>query len=238
MLEESHRQSQTSKDVLQEQNIPLDRTTTSQVVALAGVSIESQAERIGGWHGTSLEAIEHALRRGAIAPSAIAHAKAAPGHLFFFPATPVDFNPHTDLTLQLHGRGGAIGYAEGSAAYHFIIKRFGLDFAKYEDHRVAMDVLDGILYAPRSKYTRATLSELGIAAGQERLFIEEVKSRKGFLIAIARSTFEQWKPSEGDQPGIDEKIFVPAGLPFDALAAIQPLGAVEHAFIERLRESL
>lgn len=238
MMDGPHSQPERRRDLLQDKSMALDRVTIGQVVKLAEVEINSQSEQITGWHGTSQEAIEHALRRGAIAPSAIAHAKAAPGHLFYYPATPIDFNPHTDLTLQLHGRGGAIGYAEGNAAYHFIIKRFGLDFAKYEDHRIAMDVLDGIEYAPRSKYTRATLTELGIAAGQERLFIEEVKSRKGFLIAIARSAFEQWKPSDGDQPGVDEKIFVPAGLPFDAIAAIQPLGAVERTFIERLRESL
>lgn len=214
---------------------PVYRNAAAELVRLTEINIDSTAQTIGGWHGTSLEAMERALRLGALAPSSVAHGKAAPGHLFFYPAQAEDFDPHLVLEAQLHGRGGAIQYAHGSAAYHYLIKECGLDFADSKHHLLVMETIDCIESDPRAKYTRDALTELGISSKRQMELVRSVTERKGFLIAISREALEKWRPTDGDQPGIDEKIFVPAGLPFRFISAIQPLGPVERAYVERLR---
>jgi hypothetical protein len=217
---------------------PVFRGAASEVVRLSAIDIDGAREEIGGWHGTSLEAIVHALRLGALAPSAVAHGDATPGHLFFYPATPFDFDPRNDFATQLHGRGGAIQHAEGSAAYHYLFKRCRLDFQNEDHHLLVMEAVDCMNSGVHGRYTREALEELGIGARRQREVIHAAHARKGFLIALTRDALTEWAPSAGDQPGIDEKIFVPGGLPFRAIAAIQPLGSVERAFVKELRESV
>lgn len=215
---------------------PVYLSAAAEIVRLCDVDLTSQAGAIGGWHGTSLEAIEHALRLGALAPSSVPHGRDQAGYLFYYPADSLDFAPHRDFIEQSNGRGGALYYADGSAAYHYLIKRCGLDFTNEEHHLLAMEAIDCIESGPRARYTRDALSELGIPEKQQRDVMHEAKSRKGFLIAISRTALAKWQPSEGDQAGVDEKIFVPAGLPFGFISAIVPLGPVEKSFVDALRQ--
>jgi len=190
---------------------------------------------IACWHGTSIEAMEIAVRLGGIAPSANAHAKAAPGHLFFYPPHPSDFDPQTNLELSSHGRGGAMHYARTNGQYHYLLREGGLEFSNPDHHLRVWRLVDRFESEGPSKGVRKMMGQLGFSEERIDGALTDLTARRGFLITISRSAFDTYPPSDGDAPGDDLKIFVPHGLPFAGVAGIEPLGEAEFAFFERMQ---
>lgn len=207
---------------------------TRAFVALCERGIDDRGA-IVGWHGTSLEAMQRALRLGGLPPSSVPHAKASAGHLFFYPAGGDDYASGALPTLQRSGRGGAMGYAEGNARHHYLLDLLGLDHANPRDHMRVFEAVDEFSSNPRSAATRESFRKLGIAPEKFAEVAAELGGRKGFLIAIGKGALERYQASDGDVPGEDKKIYVPTVLAFDDIAGIEPLGDVEFAFFERLQ---
>ncbi len=211
--------------------------STRAFVALCERGIDDRAA-IVGWHGTSLEAIQQALRLGGLAPSSVPHAKASAGHLFFYPSGENDSLSGDALTFQRFGRGGAMHYAEGNARHHYLLAVAGLDHANPRDHRRAFEAVDSFSANPRSTATREAFLKLGVAPEKLSEVMAELGGRRGFLIAIGKSALERYQASDGDVPGEDRKIYVPMGLSFDDIAGIEPLGDVEFTFFETLQAAV
>ena len=195
-------------------------------------------DRIAGWHGTSMNAIELALRSGAVPASQVQHAQAAPGHLFFYPPLPTDDASGKALEFQMCGRGGAMAYASGNARRDYLIEVAGLDHTNREHRALVFETVEFVRANPRSSKSSEALRNLGVPAQRIEEVRLELPRRGGFLIGIDRQALVEYAPSHGDIPGEDQKIFIPTGLPWGLIAALEPLGDAEWDLFERVQKSL
>lgn len=193
-------------------------------------------QTVGGWHGTSEVALRLAISVGGLRGSAISHAGASAGHLFFYKPQDLDFIPDTNFDLQALGRGGASGYARIGEQCSRIMSALGRNFKNPEHHSEAADLRELILESP--KQGRERLLSLGLHESKTDALLDGFRERAGFIIALSPSTIRSARVSDGDCKGEDYKIFLSNVLPFSGMTAIIPLGIHEQAFISSLRESI
>lgn len=190
-------------------------------------------DRIGGWHGTSLEAIERSLIHGAVPGSAIQHLDASAGHLFFFPNSFQGDSP--PAPYEYFGRSGAEHYAKTNAQTAFVLHILGLEFG---DARLQDDIRSLILeYGDEDTLAEVSnrLMRRGLNIHEVQVLVKQSFARKGVVISLSAEALEQMNVSDGDVPGEDRKLFVPEGLPLSALVRLEALGAAESRYFEILR---
>lgn len=188
---------------------------------------------VGGWHGTSKEALELARHRGGLPGSAIEHAGAAAGNLFFYKPEAHDFASGIDLSLQSLGRGGAEGYATLAGQSSRLMQALGLSYDNPNHHLLTMELRDLLQEDPRKG--RRALLKLGLPREELSKLLDGFWEHRGFLVAISRTALERYQVTDGDNPGEDYKIFLPQVLKFQEIAAIIPLGTHEQRWVKELR---
>jgi hypothetical protein len=149
-----------------------------------------------------------------------------------------DHEPAISQRFRSTGLPGAQHYALGNARYHFLLREAGLDFERVADRRRVFEACETVDGDPRSREAVRTLVDLGIVPARVPGVIGELLERRGFLIALSRSALERFDVSHGDVPGHDLKLYAPSGVPFEAIAGIEPLGDVEFRFFEELQAAL
>lgn len=164
---------------------------------------------IMGWHGTSLEAMESALRHGVLLPSPVAHGMASAGSsVFYFPVDEQrDFTAYVPGKFVNNGRPRAV--------------------------RTAISHLAS--YDPEGGEALATLASWGTSRERLVQVTKEAQGRKGVLIALSLSATADFPNLDGDRPGWDRRLVVPGGLPLSAIAGVDPLGDQEFTFFEQLQ---
>lgn len=191
---------------------------------------------VGGWHGTSEAALRLAISVGGLRGSPISHAGAAPGHLFFYKPESGDFTSGSDFSLRSLGRGGAEGYASITAQTSRVMEALEMNFKNPDHHYRAAELRD--LLREDGIEARRQLRTLRMDDPAINALVENLWERKGFLIALDKSSLQRHRISDGDIPGEDYKIFLPNVLPFTAIAAVIPLGEPERRWVEALRTRL
>ncbi|MBN8549872.1 MAG: hypothetical protein J0M12_11205 [Deltaproteobacteria bacterium] len=210
--------------------------SANQIVSLFERGLDRPNE-IAGWHGTSVEALERALLLGHLPSSSKGLSEQHAGNLYYFDAKPSDFTSDGRNLLILDGYPGAARYAKFNAAYHFMIKEFGLDFSNHQHNLFVFSLHDE--FNPRarsfSEQILEQLHRLGISEATARGVTAAARERQGIVIAISHSAIHSYPSDHGDVVGVDKKLFVPDGLPFSHLSGIEPLGDGPYRYLELLQ---
>ena len=210
-------------------------TTAKHLVTLFERGLD-HGEKIVGWHGTSIEALELTLLQGRLPGSAVPHGAVPPGQIYFYSKSPADFQSAPNLE-QAGGKAGAMRYATGNAQAAFAIKAMGLDFRNPRNHTLVREVLEHASgFDPHGDQAIATLNSLGITRDQAFAHAHAAFERQGILLALSAEIYYQCEVTDGDAGCNDSRIVAPKGLPLACIAGIEPLGEAEYNFFTTLQK--
>ncbi|MGE4234413.1 MAG: hypothetical protein AB7F43_13895 [Bacteriovoracia bacterium] len=194
-------------------------------------------KRIGGYHGTSLEAIMELLKKGYLPAG-----KVTEQHLYLSVIDGQESPEESKLSTKI--------YAKNAALDTYLLRAIGAKKFSLEARNRAGQLID---YFPTKdhlsphqlyEYNRARAFFTGFYHITEKKLDSILKKitetihdqRQGVLLTVSDQVLEDFPVSHGDDVGLDVKVKVGKGLPLKYIVKIEPLGPYEKKFFEDLEK--
>ncbi len=194
-----------------------------------------------GYHGTSLEAVEHLLRMGHL-PGASEPDKSygyEKGDLFFFPQKAQI--PDRLLSSKAHDDNreaieDTTDYANVIAARHYILTKLGLDLGNPDDQVVGHELQDGVDSEEACRITEELIKK-GWKRKEILKIIDDSRDRKGVILTLSKDVLGKYKLGVGDDVH-DLRVTSGNSLDIKFISGLEPLGQEEWDFFENLQTSI
>jgi hypothetical protein len=217
------------------------------IVALAEQGLNS--ERIIGYHGTSLEALQEALKTGSVRGAMKGESQVGemvdPEHSFFFFPIKEKFEGHPDVEKFRSDRESSEGaemYAQLLAGAHFLLKDIGMGITDKAAVEYAKSIIlwEGFAFNFSANATDAIEYFKGKGIEKRDLMkrAERAAKRKGVVLGINDTVKETYQLVDPQQDEGDLSLQIPEGLPLNALAGVEPLSQEEWDFFMELQGEL
>lgn len=205
------------------------------------------SEHIVGYHGTSLEALQEALKsgslRGAMRYDVKIDGPKDPEHsLFFFPIKE-KFEGHP-LIHKFHDDSasseGAEMYAHLLASAHFILTelKLGISDKLAVEHAKNIRLWEDSGFHFEDKEAIEFFLSKGIDRKSLMQLAERAAKRKGVVLGIKDTVRDLYELTDPQQNEGDLSIQIPEGLPLTNLAGIEPLSQDEWDFFLKMQGEL
>jgi hypothetical protein len=189
-----------------------------------------------GYHGTSIDAVELALRAG-LWPGGRRH----PGDLYFFPRMEA-FPQHQQFGTfdEKHALESARVYAEWNVSINFILRELKADMIDQTWWSAANALLqepndpEGLSPEASLLWTRISTRE-GV-----RLWHRANREAKnsGIILALSREATAHFSVLPGYQPEGEMFLRVGTGMPLGFICGLEPIGQKDYEFFEGLQSAL
>lgn len=180
-----------------------------------------------GFHGTSVETIEFAMKNGHIPGSTALAAlteSVQPGDLFYFPPATVDNVDQLAAELTI--------YARNIAAVHFVLGKLQLDKDSPVYYNAAADLTQPHPFHP--ELYRNARKILGVSPTEAVALEKQASNRKGVVLGISEDVFQQYSSLPGDPGENDARIRTVNGLPVRFIRGIMPLGGEDSRILRSI----
>ena len=186
-----------------------------------------------GYHGTSLESVNHMVNNGVLLGRLYDTSRA----VYFFPFKSkfqnhplVDTFPGEHDILERTSK-----YARQNAESHYFIRVLDLDIEKKED------LIESFMLSDRNYSMNEILKKhpkLGFRRSNLLKIIRESEKRKGFILGLNSKVLQSFIIENGDEKEGDLKIICSNGLSYEYLSGIEPLGQEEWNYFVKLQNSI